>query len=384
MCFLRLLSLLRKNSLLIFCILILSACQSKIAIEGKKHQNAGEKWLALAQYSSSTLSQYGIKITTKLYVDKSDPNINFVLNDIKLNSKETNFTIDLLSPSFENKYICNPVCIQLVEYSKFSNKDSGTLLSKYFSKHEFELFKFYSDLFILEDKLKSLVSINNQLLDDYLLWLSRNNKPMRTLSGFIKFYSSKLTKNSFEDFIKNPNKHAYVISEVFTEQLDKRSKGLFTAEDQQWTDKPFNSPEKSWLNKPFESPEATWVNSQYSDKIQTISPDDLWITKITTSQVDPSLSKTGNNTLWLELKKLSLEPGDIACTYEGNYFGVVDSISSQQVTITVRGQSKKVADGVIFDADSGELFKSNSIVSFIPKNENKTFSIHDVTRCFIE
>ena len=43
-----------------------------MVIEGEKHQTAGEKWIALAQYSSSTLTQYGIKITTKLNVNKED------------------------------------------------------------------------------------------------------------------------------------------------------------------------------------------------------------------------------------------------------------------------------------------------------------------------
>jgi len=373
-----------KKVILFFCVLTLTACQSKMAIDGKKHQTAGEKWVALAQYSSSTLDQYGIKITTSLSVDERDSAINFILGDIRLSNKETNFTINLLAPSFENKYICTPICVQLVEYSKFSDNDSSTLLSKYFSKHEFELFKFYSDLFILEDQLKLLAQINNELLDDYLLWLSRNNISMKTFSEFTQFFSNKLTEKSFESYIREPNRQGDVAPNMFTENLDKKSQGLFVTEEQHWSNKKFNSPEDDWSDKPFNSPEAIWLKKEGNNEIKYLSPDDLWTIKTNLLQEKLSLTKANKHNLWLELKKIPLKTGDVACTFQDNYFGVVDSISSQQVTIAIRGQSKKITDGVIFDVDSGELFKSNSIVSFIPKNESIVFSIHDVTRCFIE
>jgi len=331
----------------------MTACQTTLKQAGEAHQTAGEKWYALGQYASSTLTSYGVTVTAKLNVDNDDPNgVGFVIGDIGLSESEDNFSVDLLRPNFEHKYICTPVCTQLVEYLNDAKKNSDTLLTKYFDKHEFELFEFYGDIYVLDDQLALLAQINATLVDDYLHLLIKSNNQFDTLKEFSAFLREKINKNAYQHFVKNP----YVEYAKFTNNY-------FITPDQHWAS-------DAQLDLSLQNPNLDWANVFSSPEI------DIWTI--------PDHQKDRGHNSWLVAKAAYFGPGDTVCSYQENYFGIVDSISTGQVELTVIGQSKMLIDGAIMDAKEGELFHESANGNFLPVNIRKTFSLTDVARCTLQ
>ncbi|MDX2370427.1 MAG: hypothetical protein QNK36_18825 [Colwellia sp.] len=356
---------------------MISSCQSSLDIASDKHQTSAEKWHALAQYSSTTLAPFSLKVTATLSDLNSLSNTDLRFTEIKLSNKTTAFTINLLAPNFENKYICRPVCIQLVEYLRDNNiadnpkLNGDTALSQYFNKHEFELFQFYSDMFILGDQLDRLAKEDPTNLDRYLQWLAKTAESSISLSTFTQLFKEKLTLELYQYFINNPpaiypNNALHIIA----------------------------SPENNWAletNDSFVENETSFSQNRTN---KTVNPDDLWSNelsppegKLWSSKLPPpegnlwASIKTSSSKSWFESTDNTLDIKDTVCSYNENYFGIVQSVSLEKVNVWVLGQAKIERDGIISNPDEGELFKENIKSIFIPVNELKQFSLSDMSLC---
>ncbi|MFT5852082.1 MAG: hypothetical protein ACI87J_002058 [Colwellia sp.] len=328
-------------------IALLFGCQTPIENAGSEHKLVGEKWSALSGYAKSHLTSFDLTISARLAITPSIGNNQFKLTDFKL-SKNTNvFNIDLLMPKFEHKYICMPECMQLIEYNKKSTSDGQTALSSYFEKYEFELFKFYGDLYILNKQIELINNKYNGTLVVYLNWLNDQNYSFTSLNDFFSFLTTSLTISEIDKFISEP-------SRLYS------SKSMI---------QPSNSIEKDWISPSI----LTNDIPELSEEI--ILPDASW-------PVNHSIVVQNKISSFQSVKKLSV--GKVVCSFTNNYFGIVLSFDKEEAKVLVKGQAKQINDGIIAELEAGALLNEKLDYFFTPLHEEILLSKSQLFSCEIE
>ncbi len=348
---------------LILLLFVLVSCQTPLKIAGTKHQVVAAKWHALAEYAESRIVNYGVTITAKLVIETEEGKSAFKLSNIKFSERENVRNINLLAPSFEHKYICLPLCFQLLEYVSLAGENSATLLDSFFSEHEFELFQFYGDLVILSERFDKLANLYPRTFNTYLLLLARKNTGFTTTKEFIRFWDDSLSEDTFLQFINNPT-----------------------------------SVNSAFLNNYLHTPDSQWSVASNSDGLlsdkteethgirQTL-PDELWLLPAE-STADTALFRFEQELTevlsWEDAKKMEIVVGEYVCSYQTNLFGVVTAFNGKTVEVNIRGQAKTFKDGVVQDVETGSLFGSNPNLFFIPMSKQQNFTEADIATCYLE
>lgn len=373
------------NILVIFLTLMVSSCQSNLEIAGDKHQTSTEKWHALAKYSSTTLAPFNLIITAKFDHSNISSKMAVRFTEVKLSNRTTPFNINLIEPSFSNKYICTPLCSQLTEYLQENNNriSDDTLLSLYFKKHEFELFQFYSDMFILGDQLERLAKENPDNLYNYLQWISKSELSANSLIAFTLLLNEKLTVEKYQDFINNP---PIIYPSVET--------NIVASPENNWLENNSIPPEVALLSQSSSSidesgtqqenpsPDDDWVAQSEIASPESTFPNELWeISPLVSENKHWAPMNNSPSKNWFEPADNKLEIKDTVCSYNENYFGIVQSISQEEIHVWVLGQAKIKQDDIVSNPESGELFKEKIKSIFIPINKLKTFSLSDISLC---
>jgi hypothetical protein len=347
----------REIILFIFTIalfLSITGCQTKLGVAGDNHKTVTAKWGELGRYAESEIGQYGVTITAKLKHEYMTKKTEFTLWDIQLAISETSFDIDLLVPSFEDKYICTPVCYQLTEYQPNLDITGNTLLTEYFTNHEFELFKFYGDLLLLNKNLSILKNENPLLLNKYLNWLAENAKSFSDFNEFSHYLNATLTPAAMAKFVN--------LRSVYTQE---RLSTFLPTPDKKWTDDNLDPPDKKWTDDNFDSPDKNWELSKFE------------LNKANMQNEGIVMYNTGNKSL--SIKKLKI--GTQVCTITENYFGNLKNIDGSEYIVNIRGQAKLEIDGAIFDAPKGTILSPSSQVSFLPLDKLMSFNRDELKQC---
>jgi len=378
-----------KVLFLVFLYFCLVGCQSsQLNSAGEEHKTVAEKWYALANYAKSGVLQYGVTVTAQLHVEIKNQQQIFKLSNFKINQKENRQDINLLAPSFTHKYICNPVCYQLLEYVNASGHDGATLLSNYFSKHEFELFKFYGDMAILNDPLSKLADKNRSLLISYLYALSVQDLSFNSSKEFNVFLAEAFTLESFERYIEDPSAFEKQVASapVFSSEFLKNH--LITPDDQ-WSES-LNDNLGDGLNDGLNEEQNGWLTDALSPELQIDTylplPLDTWSTAGVVDGVEYyQQQSTDEGALsWRAAKAMPILVGQNVCSYQGGFFGVVSSVVRDKVSVALLGQAKLVQDGAIYPVGKGALFNSSAELYFLPEQGEKIFVKADVARCYFE
>ncbi len=312
----------------IICLSLLAGvgCQSIIKIAGTEdHKTVYEKWRELVSYAESDLADYGIKIIAQLKVKTLNSKEEFYLSNIKLSSSSNALNIDLLSPQFETKLVCDPVCYQLTEYvrTRDEDKDGYTLLTAFFDKHEYELFDFYAKTMVLNKKIATLEAMNSVLLSSYFLFLLEEEKIFESLDEFSPYLENSLSELAYQDYIA----HQYASSEDSNNSMISKVRSR--------------------------------ANS--SGAIIPISPGDF--------------NKFSHGRSWF---------GKTVCSYDENIFGVVAAETNHIVHVSMQGRAKNLLDGVEVGAVKGRLFSRNQAIDFETLTGVRMLSKDDVYLCEIE
>jgi len=376
-----------------FCYLIftisLFSCQSQLDIAGEEHKTAAEKWYALANYTQSDLTKFGVTITAQLSVVEETQ--TFKLTNFKINNNETRRDINLLAPYFESKFICKSECYQFLEYVNENEVKGETLLSHYFSQHEFQLFKLYGDIVILNESLQNLAKINTPLLPSYLKYLSEQNISFTEPKDFILYLEMALSEKSFSAFLANPKGLYREFLENYNMQPNTGWSNDTNKETSMWSSNEQSEPDyqleftlegeesKSWSSESI-SPSLKWSTNGKTtvtkDWEVQHSEDALWSNDIGLKEKEVSL--------WKAAKKLPIVVGQNVCSYEDNFFGVVVSIDNDKVEVLLLGQAKMIKDGVVESIAKGSLFQSNGEFYFFPESGKQIFSTSEVATCYLE
>jgi len=403
----------------ILCFLLVGfSCQSTLDVAGDEHKTVTEKWRALSTYAESNIDNYGVTVTARLAITAEN---KFKLTHYQISKDPSRQDIDLLAPNFEYKYICLPVCYQLIEYVNFSGEDGNTLLTNYFDRHEFELFKFYGDIQLLNKQLAKLANYDQRLLKSYLTSLAYQSTIFETAKEFTQFLTAALTPAALEGFSDNPEelfshflKNYQVINggqwPGVSNEEDKWAS--VSKEHNEWTDDSKEQDEwadvskeqNEWADDSKEQDEWADVSKEQNEwSVSTESPELAWSTKLTVLpealwlKATPAqkysadgLESTDNNTSdtnqlsWQSAKVSPIIIGHNVCSYKESYFGVVVAISFEQVIVNLLGQAKIINEGVVYPASAGDLFTLNENLYFSPITEKRTFERSDVASCILE
>lgn len=348
-----------KKKLVILASLFLLGCQSSIDLAGEHHALVFNKWRSLYAYAAGDLVNRQLIVVAKLGIDIESDIRMFKLTDIRLAQQEKNTDINLLQPTFEHKYICIPICMQLAEFYSGQGSNNETLLTEYFSKHEYELFKFYGEISLLNDQLISLKNINDTHITTYLTWLAMENKSFDTLPTFVSYLKTSLSVDNYIAFI---NDAARVYSLVITPEVTEG--GLIDN-----------------IGVPHES--LLWAQLN-----ETAVPHEslIW-TPVNDTELMNGLglnnNQEKNELYWKEIRKKPVNIGDTVCIFENNSFGVISEINGASVTVNLVGIMEIVVDGLPAEAKAGEIFFLDENHIFLPMSVTKKYQVEEVASCNI-
>ena len=362
------------SGLCILCSVLLAACSTPIKDAGKEHATSIAKWNELARYSETRFTEYPVVITAQLALVRNDKNYAYQLKNIQLNQKENSYNINLLAPEFEHKYICNPVCYQLLEYVENSPTSGSTLLNEYFSLHEFELFSFYGELYKMNEKLNSLSALNSSGLDDYLAFISMENRKFQTLASFTDYLASQLVEERYLAFLSDPNasairRKARQIPGIFEQPLEANASWSLPAKNKAPESAQWQAAIDSDKYNHSELPESrNWQQADFKPRHFTRAGSDKMI-----------------HGSFLLAKNEDILPNAYVCSYEDNKFGRVSKLSNNNVDVQLIGQAKLLKDGILYDLEEGALFNGNHpTLTFLPLEGSQSFSMLKVARCYPE
>jgi hypothetical protein len=381
---------LTSKFLFISCVVLgMEGCQSTLDVAGGEHKVVTEKWMELSKYAESNIESFGVTITAQLEISIDN---KFKLNNFKINTLSTKQDINLLAPNFDNKYICSPMCYQLIEYVNFSGENGATLLTNYFDRHEFELFKFYGDIQLLNKQLVKLAQHDELLLKNYLTLLAYQGASFESAKELIQFLTTALTKKALESFAENPDDLFSLMLKSYKVIYKVQGMGSSNEQDEWTTD--VSIEQNEWADVTREQDE--WTISTEILEIAMLSesnlqPEALWLNEAPIQKKSTEGNETNNNITpdadlysWQAAKALPILVGNNVCSYKESYFGVVEAISFDKITVNILGQAKIINEGIVYPANEGELFTMNENLYFSPLTEKKFFKKSDVASCSLE
>jgi hypothetical protein len=340
-----------RSIAVIFC--LLSACSTQIQIAGEEHKLAAEKWKEFSHYTTSQLPALGYTVTAKLGIKVNNEQTELNFTRIKIERKADYLSLDLLQPQFADKYLCTPQCTQFVEYDTRFKTQGQTLLDEYLAQHEFQLFDFYAEIFVLNDVLLMLYKENPNFLHEYLSYLAYTQGNYSNLDELIQFLKTSLSIDNYNEFISNPRAQYIALINAPDSNLNIIQ----------------NSSDKNWeIESLTQDPTSEW------DLVSKSKEQLGWQKQVIKS----------NLSIWHTSRAIPVEVNTSICTLKDNYFGVVQSILNEEVEVFIQGQGKHVIDGTVRDLDSGSLFQETVDISFMPLLETRTFPLADIAPCSIQ
>lgn len=375
----------RRQVMILILLALTSACSTSIKIAGEKHRIATEKWKELSNYTSSELPNLGFTVIAKLGTSVKDDTTELNFSEIKLATQSNLLSLDLLVPDFANKYICKPVCSQFTEYDTLYSVEGRTLLDRYLTQHEFQLFAFYGDMFVLNDALNLLQQENSGLFYYYLNYLTLIQEDFTSLDELTDFLTNHLSLERYQEFISNPQaQQKSLLSKSFSSNASQLSLFYSINPNEKWNDDALtNDPSSKWNDDALTNdPSSKWNISSGSidpyvnwDQTTNIPEQQTWLATTTRSEANSS---------WSDVKNMPLKTGELVCSYNENYFGMVEIVTSgNRVNVFLQGQVQQYIDGTLINYKPGILFEPVENIVFLPLAESKVFALNDVAPCDI-
>ncbi|WP_293751303.1 hypothetical protein [uncultured Paraglaciecola sp.] len=339
--------------------LLIIGCSSKLEIAGQEHALVFQKWQSLANYAGDTFADDPIYVVARLNVVKGLSGNEFILEDFQLTNQETSYQLNLRTPEFENKIICDGQCLFLTEYLA-SDESSATMLSRYYDKYEFELFKLYGDIFTLKKSISEIKSVTPQGYAQYLDWIQSTNTRFADIPALRQYLLKTFSVEGYTEFVQNPNlKLAHLLS------------------------RPENSfDDNEGPNFEFEEYESTIEASIFSADNEFTAQEAInWIVDEEMIILDNSENFSWFADTIQSINIVSASIGDVVCVLGSNEFGQVNEERGRVFTVNMLGTITIIQDGIETSLTSDTGFAVGSEKSYTPLEGVKTYLDNQVTQC---
>ena len=315
-----------RQSILVLSTSLVFACQS---LDQSVHIYMQDKkaWQSLADTSVSLYKQHKLIISAVPKWQETGYGRHYQLVDFSFSKPLDQYRINLLSPDFSNKYVCNWYCELLNEVATEKPKGHFTYLSKLYADNESELVNFYEQLIALEDHMLAL-ELPPQTLTLRLMKLQHSTEQFDSLTQVIAHL------------------YQYIDSEqsVFEPVAQLASAQTGTSEQGNDTSSPSNQLLATQQDLP-------------SDEQQTSEQ---------------------------EQSKILLLNEQLVCSYQENFFGRVLEQSATKVAITLLGQAKQIIAGEIINLAPNTLYSGESTFRYLELAGIKVFDRGDIMPCQID
>jgi hypothetical protein len=351
-------------------ILALSGCTSTLEQAGKNHALVFKKWQALSNYAGNTFTQIPILMVARLVVKQGSNGKEFVLQDFHLTDKESDFQINLRTPRFEDKYICNSECVYLTEYI---NKDAqnATILTRYFNKYEFGLFEFYGDVFSLKKSILAMQSVSNEHFDDYLQWIIIKGEHFNNLDEFTDYMRQSFNIQAYSQFIQNPNAlySQMITPSVITEEseISEVDKGSVPSEMMRWN-----------MSSDFTAEETvTYKQNQGALPSEMVR----WNFRPALTSNDDSILAIKDRLMFDFKLSTQVEAGDVVCNIQTNTFGQVIEVRGTELSVSMIGRLQLVKDGIVSQTITKDSFSSQYPKHYAKISGIQSFMADEIVVC---
>ncbi|TWX67484.1 hypothetical protein [Colwellia sp. C1TZA3] len=364
------------NTKLLLYILILClslGCQSQKADVKDMHKITIDKWQGLASYAKSRLNHYPVYIAASFTVEGLNRK-RMLINKFQLTNEVNQTQIDLLSPSFKNKLFCNPNCHFFNEYIVQDAKVGATIASRLFIDYEFKLFQFYSQLFLLNDKIDLLENINKKYLTAYLQSIVTNNKKYNSLDDLTAYLNDVLTLNKFKLFLADP-KNMISLTDIDNKENNIWSSNFKNKENNIWSSN-FKNDENSLWSTDFDNKENSLRATDFGDKEK---PAEIlaWVTYLN------NFIKIAKKEVEKKEVAADIEIGDTVCSFQ-NTLGTVVAIKGLQITVNEFALAWIYNDGLLENAPNGALHDHSNNFTFTAIENNLTRHSSKLFSCEIQ
>lgn len=301
-------------------------------------QKAILQWQSMADSAATPFREAGIQLTAKLNFKDAQWGKEYYLSDFSFTKPIDKYRIDLLAPTFKNKYLCSWVCEKVDEMRYDKLIGYYDYLTVFFNTIKPELLTFYSNLIELENNVNTL-NISKQEFAVKLHKLKQTPIELANLTQVDNYLESSFTQTSFFDVEE---------SEVITNESD-----IYTTNEEQ-TD--------------FEADNENTVNDSDIIAVSTYDNADEFVEQTTEDiGIDKSLFTIGIK----------------VCSRQANFFGEVMEVDplNPKILVSVKGQAKQMKDNAIVNLASGYLESQNGQFDFIEMNKMTVFNLDDIFLC---
>ncbi|MBE0363765.1 hypothetical protein PULV_a1254 [Pseudoalteromonas ulvae UL12] len=403
---------------------LISGCASQKDLASERHRATVEKFKALSEYSESLITQQGIYVVGNIQHAVSDSGVSYTLKDIRLSHQENEYSFNLLTPSFYGKYSCSDVCVLINQYDIATDNQGMTILERFFTENEHELYAFYSDFYLLNKNLELMTDKNRYFVFSYLRHLTQNENTFSSIENFSLWFKRETSLDAFTEYLSKvelissqdiasfhvdfiepslltSNNSDEVGLTVVSESLDEVL--VSKVDEEQLTFKQYKTTDEllvgqSQLNRlepeiaQYSDIEEAWLVLNTYPKHESIhfdipatTMDEQLIAELSfhkdsiKSKVDLSANDVSQST---SIETLSYDM--TVCTSQENYIGKVVSVEKGDVIIDLIGQAQYEDLEGLRNYPSGILTRLKQEVMIIQLNGEKIFPISDVTPCKIK
>ena len=354
-----------KHIFLVCVLFSIFSCQSNLQIVGGKHKTSMDKWHELANFSESNLNSFKVKLVASFSLNSESSNV-YQLSNFRISITEDYFDINLLQPSIKQKYLCDPICKQLSELTVSRNEGAAVLSDFYFDQSEFDLFKFYGDLYLLNKNIIHFNKYNPELVNNYLLFLVKQNHTFSDINDFMIYLKKALNPDSFYIFVNEPSNRFKALN---FEPLEANG----------WNQRSSVDLPEITTQAPMES--LHWSNeeiSHWSDE-EILTEIVLWNDNQSTDEGSKNNNKLKNTDENPTSNNIFI--GDIVCHGPSNLFGLVQAIRGKDITVQIVGELRVYDDGILIVPKPNEILLKSGKIDFVRLNKQQQYSIDKIEKC---
>jgi hypothetical protein len=299
------------------------------------------------------------------------------------------YLLDLLSPQFNQKMACGWYCEYLDQPIMQAVLGPYTMLDKTYESQKQDLLNFYRSLNQLNQHLNALDPSLQAIMPVIFAELTETKRSFDSLAHVTTFLNDYFDDIDFDSLLAQ---HGGLTKQNPTSSLAQIGSDLSILPSLQ----PLLDPEAKLLAsfrpdltladmlQPTPEPEQRKNVVENTADSATISPSSNNNTFLDYAAEKNDNDRQGSKQTQSEQPKAArLNLQQFVCSYKGNYFGIVNAIKNDTVSLELNGQAMQIQDGLLAVAQDGILFSSGSEFSYLSLEGDKEFKQEQLKACHL-
>ena len=392
------------------------------------YRNNQEAWQNAALRENDLFAAYQLSIFASVGWTKRTDATTYQFTNITMAAPDDKYRINLLAPTFSQKMACGWYCEYLDQPVMRAVLGPYTMLDKTYEGQKGALLNFYSGLTRLNQQLNSLDPVLQALMPDIFASLTATKQSFESLPHVVDFLNNYFDELDFNALLDTARQKAARSTENDAPGIEKRTApntdgDLLANSSQGLALDPDGDLLASFSQGLALDPDGDLLASfsqglaldPDGDLLASFSPSlsvaemlDLTIASTSNRQKHRSEMpaqksnayslvssnkpsgeqstddiRSNTETKAMQQPHLMISVGQLVCSYQGNYFGIVMAIENKRVNLKLIGQAKRIEQGLLVDAQDGLLFLTDTDFSYFALDTQKNFDKDQVSPCYL-